>query len=151
MFLILLFLHFHSYSSFFPFPLFHLLYYIFYLSSPFLWEITKWPTKVDVSLNPNTINWNRWRHLTKVTYKLIQHKIGLDPDQMSHSVMSDLGKQCLLRPACPNIWGKILIQVLTILYQNIFCRYSLIIKAHCMIPRHWRVTKHLEKMAMFDV
>ena len=39
MFLFLLFLHFHSCSSFFPVPLFHL-----------------WPSRVDVSLNPNTIN-----------------------------------------------------------------------------------------------
>ena len=34
----LLFLHFHSCSSFFPIPLFYLLYYLFYLCSPFLWE-----------------------------------------------------------------------------------------------------------------
>ena len=33
-----LFLLFHSRSSFFPLPLFHLLYYLFYLFSPFLWE-----------------------------------------------------------------------------------------------------------------
>ena len=37
MFLFLLFLHFHSCSSFFPVPLFHLFYYFFYLFSPFLW------------------------------------------------------------------------------------------------------------------
>ena len=37
MFLFLLFLLFHSCSSFFPVPLFHLLYYLFYLFSPFLW------------------------------------------------------------------------------------------------------------------
>ena len=37
MFLFLLFLPFHSCSSFFPVPLFHL----FYLFSPFLWEMTK--------------------------------------------------------------------------------------------------------------
>ena len=41
MFLFLLFLHFHSCSSFFPVPLFHLLYYLFYLFSPFLWETTQ--------------------------------------------------------------------------------------------------------------
>ena len=41
MFLFLLFLHFHSYSSFFPVPLFHLLYSLFYLFSPFLWETTQ--------------------------------------------------------------------------------------------------------------
>ena len=41
MFLFLLFLHFHSCSSFFPIPLFHLLYSLFYLFSPFLWETTQ--------------------------------------------------------------------------------------------------------------
>ena len=38
MFLFLLFLHYHSFSSFFPVPLFRLLYYLF---SPFLWETTQ--------------------------------------------------------------------------------------------------------------
>ena len=37
-FLFLLFLHFHSCSSFFSVPLFHLLFYLF---SPFLWEMTQ--------------------------------------------------------------------------------------------------------------
>ena len=41
MFLILLFLNLHSCSSFFPGPLFHLLYYLFYIFSPFLWETTQ--------------------------------------------------------------------------------------------------------------
>ena len=41
MFLFLLFLHFHSCSSFFPVPLFHLLYSLFCLFSPFLWEATQ--------------------------------------------------------------------------------------------------------------
>ena len=41
MFLFLLFLHFHSCSSFFPVPLFHLFYYLFYLFSPFLWEMAQ--------------------------------------------------------------------------------------------------------------
>ena len=40
-FLFLLFLHFHSCSSFFPVPLFHLFYYLFGLFSPFLWETTQ--------------------------------------------------------------------------------------------------------------
>ena len=35
MFLFLLFLHFHSCSAFFPVPLFHLFYYLFYLFLPF--------------------------------------------------------------------------------------------------------------------
>ena len=41
MFLFPLFLHFHSFTSFSPVPLFHLLYYLFYLSSPFLWDTTQ--------------------------------------------------------------------------------------------------------------
>ena len=41
MFLYLLFLHFHSCSSSFSIPLFHLFYYLFYLFSPFLWETTQ--------------------------------------------------------------------------------------------------------------
>ena len=41
MFLFLLFLHFHSCSSFFPVSLFHLFYYLFYLLSPFLWKTTQ--------------------------------------------------------------------------------------------------------------
>ena len=41
MFLFLLFLHFHSCSSFFPVPLFHLFYCFLYLFSPFVWEMTQ--------------------------------------------------------------------------------------------------------------
>ena len=41
MFLFLLFLHFHSCSSFFPVSLFHLFCYLFCLFSPFLWETTQ--------------------------------------------------------------------------------------------------------------
>ena len=41
MFLFLLFLHFHSCSSFFPVPVFYLFYCLFYLFSPFLWETTQ--------------------------------------------------------------------------------------------------------------
>ena len=57
MFLFLLCLHFHSCSSFFPVPLFHLLYSLFLsLFSLSLGDDKKWPSRVDVSLNPNTIN-----------------------------------------------------------------------------------------------
>ena len=57
MFLLLLFLHFHSISSFFSVLLFHFLYYLFYLFSPFLWEMTQNDSQGFVmSLNPNTIN-----------------------------------------------------------------------------------------------
>ena len=56
MFLFLLFLHFHSCSSFFPVPLFHLFCYLFCLFSLSLGDDTKWPTRVDVSLNHNSIN-----------------------------------------------------------------------------------------------
>ena len=58
MFLFLLFLHFHSCSSFFPVPLFHLLYSLLSLFSLSLGDDTKWPSRVDVSLNPNTIKIN---------------------------------------------------------------------------------------------
>ena len=40
-FLFLLFLHFHSCSSFFPVPPFYLFCYLFCLFSPFLWETTQ--------------------------------------------------------------------------------------------------------------
>ena len=57
MFLFLLFLHFHSCSSFFPSLLFSsLLLSLLSLFSLSLGDDTKWPTRVDVSLNPNTIN-----------------------------------------------------------------------------------------------
>ena len=52
MFLFLPF-HFHSFFPFSLVTLFHLLYYLFSL---FLGDDTKWPTRVDLSLNNNTIN-----------------------------------------------------------------------------------------------
>ena len=61
MFLFLLFLHFHSCSSFFPVPLFHLLYSLLSLFSLSLGDDTKWPSRVDVSLNPNTIKIDDFR------------------------------------------------------------------------------------------
>ena len=55
-FLFLLFLHFHS-CSFLPCPsLSSLLLSLLSLFSLSLGDNTKWPTRVDVSLNPNTIN-----------------------------------------------------------------------------------------------
>ena len=60
MFLFLLFLHFHSCSSFFPVPLFHLFCFLicrfFSLS---LGDDTKWPTRVDVSLTPTQSIWSQ--------------------------------------------------------------------------------------------
>ena len=53
MFLFLQFLHFRSFSSFSPVPLFYLLCYLFYLSSPFLWETTQYDPQ-GLILNPNT-------------------------------------------------------------------------------------------------
>ena len=48
MVLFLLFLHFQSSSLFFPVPIFHVLYYLFYFSSPFLRETTQNdPLRVD--------------------------------------------------------------------------------------------------------
>ena len=56
-FLFLLFLQFHSCSSFFPVPLFlrYLFYCLLSLFSLSLGDNTKWPTRVDMLLNPNTI------------------------------------------------------------------------------------------------
>ena len=69
MFLFLLFLLFHSCSSFFPVPLFHLLYSLFSLFSLSLGDDTKWPSRVDVSLNPNTIKKSIYRYYTfSMTY-----------------------------------------------------------------------------------
>ena len=57
MFLFLLFLHFHSCSSFFPSLFFSSLpLSLLSLFSLSLGDDAKWPTRVDVSLNPNTIN-----------------------------------------------------------------------------------------------
>ena len=58
MFLFLLFLHFYSCSSFFPVHLLipSPLLSILSLFSLFLGDDTKWPTRVDMSLNPNSIN-----------------------------------------------------------------------------------------------
>ena len=61
MFLFLLFLHFHSCSSFFPVPLFHLFYFLFSFL-PFSGRRHKMAHKVDMSLNPidqtAPLNWS---------------------------------------------------------------------------------------------
>ena len=85
MFLLLLFLHFHSCSSFFPVPLFHLL----SLFSLLLGDDTKWPTRVDVSLNP--------QHNCSCLKTTGWVANSIDPDQMPHSVVTDLSLHCLLR------------------------------------------------------
>ena len=56
MLLFFLFLHFNSSSSFLPVPHFHLYCLFYLLFSFFLGDNAKWPTRYDVSLNPNTIN-----------------------------------------------------------------------------------------------
>ena len=61
MFLFLLLLHFHSCSYFFPNRLFHLLYYLFYLFSPFLWETTQNDQKTPTQSNVTTGNKMRER------------------------------------------------------------------------------------------
>ena len=48
-----LFLPFHSCSSFFPLPLFHLFYYFFYLFSPCPWETTQNDTRLVVKPQHN--------------------------------------------------------------------------------------------------
>ena len=82
MFLFLLFLHFHSCSSFFPVPLFHLLYSLLPLFSLSLGDDTKWPSRVDVSLNPNTINqckarWDIMQNIRTITLVILP--LGLQP------------------------------------------------------------------------
>ena len=63
MFLFLLFLHLHSCSSFFPVPLFHLLFCLF----------SKWPTGGDVSLSPNSIN-QSMKTILSIFYTFTDHK-----------------------------------------------------------------------------
>ena len=71
-----MFLHFHSCSSFYPVPLFLLFLpypafsspllpvYLLSLFSLSLGDNTKWPTRVDMSLNPNTVNQSLWANST---------------------------------------------------------------------------------------
>ena len=60
MFLFLLFLRFHSCLFFFPAHLFHLLYYLLYLFSPFLWETTQNdPQGLTCHLTPTQSIFNR--------------------------------------------------------------------------------------------
>ena len=64
-FLFLLFLHFHQFSSFSPVPLFQFISStISSISSFSLGNNTKWPTRVDVSLNQDTINQKLHRGLS---------------------------------------------------------------------------------------
>ena len=72
MFLFLLFLHFHSCSPFFPVPLPSPLLSILSLFSLFLGDDTNWPTRVDVSLNPNTIKKWKKRHYFYVADNFIR-------------------------------------------------------------------------------
>ena len=59
-----------------PVPLFHLLYYLFYLSSPFFCD-TEWPTRVVVSLNYNS-QIGTYRHPR--SHGLTELWLGLDDD-----------------------------------------------------------------------
>ena len=80
MFLFLLFLHFHSCSSFFPVTLFHLFCYLFCrLFSLSLGDDTQWPTRVDVSVNPNTINFTIFHFGPSIEKKLRIYSNGLAP------------------------------------------------------------------------
>ena len=82
-FLFLLFFHFHSCSSFFPVPLFHLHNYLLSLFSLSLGDDTKCPTRVDLfwqwyELNElNEIRWpkegTRWL-LRELRYELTRNK-----------------------------------------------------------------------------
>ena len=47
----------------------------------------------------------------------------VDPDQMPHSVASDLGLHCLPRPICPDTWG----------YYGMWDRISIYILSSCQM------------------
>ena len=66
MFLFLLVLHFHSFSSFSPVPLLPPLLSLLSFFSLSLGDNTKWPTRVDMSLKPNTINQSFWQRVLLV-------------------------------------------------------------------------------------
>ena len=86
MFLFLLFLHFHSFS-FLPCPSFSSpLLNLLSLFSLSLGDDTKWPTRVDVTLSPNSINF-----IEIPVFKANS----VDPDQTPRSAASDLGLHCL--------------------------------------------------------
>ena len=79
------------------------------LSSPLLslfsfslGDNTKWPTRVDVSLNPNTNNQMNKSILICQKTTAGWMEFSVDPDQTPYSVESDQGLHYLLRPVCPN-------------------------------------------------
>ena len=81
-----LFLHFHSLSSFSSVPLFHLLYYLFYLSSPFLWETTENdPQGLTCRQTPTqtkTLSVTKWRELCNLkTVQAIFTKLHININQ----------------------------------------------------------------------
>ena len=49
--------------------------------------------------------------------------ISVDPDEMLHSAASHLGLHCLLRPVCPNTYGK---YGITLVWNNRFSQYMAI-------------------------
>ena len=71
MLLFRLFLHFHLFSSFFPVPLCHLLYYLFCLFSPFLWETTQ--------IDPQRLTWLNPKHN--------QSKVGVHQDSVLNQLL----------------------------------------------------------------
>ena len=73
MFLFLLFLHFHSCSSFFPVPLFHLLCYIFYLFSPFHKMTYKGLCVIKPQHNQSMNNDSSWKHTYIILTPLKPH------------------------------------------------------------------------------
>ena len=51
----------------------------------------------------------------------------VDPDEMPHFAVSHLGLYCLLRPVCPNIYGKYGIHKYTLVWGFVKEEYLLII------------------------
>ena len=85
MFLFLLFFYFHSCSSFFPVPLFHVLYCLFSLFSPFFWETTQNDPQGFMCCKPlHNQYWDRYAFSNSV-----------DSDQKMQNIESDQVVHCL--------------------------------------------------------
>ena len=54
------------------------------------------------------LNLNKRNLLSNVVSKTARAVANnVDPDEMPHSAVSHLGLHCLLRPVCPNTYGKV--------------------------------------------
>ena len=97
--LFLLFLHFHLFSSFSPVPLFHLA-LLFLLFSLSLGDDTKWPTRVDVSLNTNTIKKNLTEYLSPA---VVETSSRTTPSIKNSAQGNSAQLQTITRPKSPQL------------------------------------------------